>query len=1311
MSFIFVTPQVTLARNAGALYNYGLGTETMASLASTPDLNGLLNSVYVNSIGSTATSQVAKVFVANLGIKGDSAVKLAEDYVVAQLNSVVASGRGKVINDILIAFSGLTEDATFGAFATAWNAKVAAAVAYASKPGSTDVTWDVATSAGPAQTFYMLTPGIDIVTGSAGNDTFDGSVNNFGVPTLTAVDSLNGGTGTDTLIAANVGGALTLSAIEQLRFLGNPPAGVAIDFFGITGATSVSLENGTAATALSNLDSTSIGLTISNQAGAAAGTTLNFANAALAGAADSLAVKLVAVNAGNGLTINQLAGANTSGLASLTLDSSGSASNILGTVGAAAGTPGAAVVGQVAGVAANVLSSVTVTGSAPLTLNGSLQAGVLNFDASAASGGVTATLGAPVAVAGRVVSVTGGAGNDTFTVDAVGANLSVVGGTGSDTVNVGALGVQATDTLTGGDGTDTLRTGVPVAAAAAVNVTGFETLRLDAQALGGPFTQSAAAIAGLTAVQVAGAAGADAFTVSNHTAQTFTVRAAAAVDTLTITPSTDTSGDAVALTLNFGTSTAGVTLGQLTVDQYETVSITAAADTANSANAVNQLNGTVLKTLNVTNNSAGALTITNAAGTAYGNLTTVDGTNSTGGLVLFNAGVLLSTAATISGGSAADVITGSTSSDSISGNGGADNITGGGGNDRLDGGDGADTLTGAGGNDVISGGAGDDSITAGAGNDSLVGGDGAEVFVIATTANNTTQLTANDTIDGGDGTDFVQLVYAGAHAINFAPQTEARFTNVRGLEGIQLTIGAAANTGASLALGDIMLGSFGNSITINHSAADIARAAFTAANTVDASAVINNSAKVTYTGDGQTNTYRMSNGIDVVNLGAGNDFAVVTNPLFLQATDTLNGGAGADALAINAGAAAISISTATLANVAGFETITANFAAASLGGLTFTLADSFATANRNAANGDLTIGVVEGGGVGALTVNGAAVLAGTQLLVTSSGRTDSIVGGAGDDTVTFGAGNLNIGETVTGGDGTDTLEFTGDNSLTGPTVSGFEKILFNNAGGAVALTGLVSVFNGQTFAVVEDDAVNDVNRITLAANGTSVIDFSRITTAAGTVNGTTAATAFSLNDQIIVDLGAASNLNLANTYTGSALADSVIGGGLADTISGGAGADTIDGGVGDDRLTGGAGADLLTGGVGADTFVFAAGASGFPSTTNFDEITDPFAGADVIDFGGFALTADAGTGTGLTVNANGLVTAGAASLAAFITALGTSTSTTAGSTLIYNDITDSYLFISDGTAGLGASDVLVKLTGLFAVTGATFTNGDITLVA
>lgn len=197
MSFTFVTPQVTLARNAGALYNYGLGSASMSTLASSQDLVGLLNSAYATNVGSAATTQVAARLVANLGITG-AAATAAEAFVVAQLNPVAVAGRGKVISDLLAQFSSLTSDATYGAAASAFNARVAAAVAYADRPWATDTTFAMAGQ-------LSLSIYRDELQGSSGNDVFTARVvqNTLGEQTneLATGDMIVGGAGTDTLQA------------------------------------------------------------------------------------------------------------------------------------------------------------------------------------------------------------------------------------------------------------------------------------------------------------------------------------------------------------------------------------------------------------------------------------------------------------------------------------------------------------------------------------------------------------------------------------------------------------------------------------------------------------------------------------------------------------------------------------------------------------------------------------------------------------------------------------------------------------------------------------------------------------------------------------------------------------------------------------------------------------------------------------------------------------------------------------------------------------------------------------------------------
>lgn len=176
------------------------------------------------------------------------------------------------------------------------------------------------------------------------------------------------------------------------------------------------------------------------------------------------------------------------------------------------------------------------------------------------------------------------------------------------------------------------------------------------------------------------------------------------------------------------------------------------------------------------------------------------------------------------------------------------------------------------------------------------------------------------------------------------------------------------------------------------------------------------------------------------------------------------------------------------------------------------------------------------------------------------------------------------------------------------------------------------------------------------------------------------------------------------------------------TVTGTVAAETIIGGAGNDVITGGAGVDVLTGGTGTNSFVFAAGANGAaPSATVFDTITDFRTGTNSIDFGATALAISnqavaAGAGVA-TIGASGIATFNAADttfaqhLAAVEAAIDGATAT-AGEFAIWQEGADAYLFISDAVAGVGANDVLIKLTGVtVGVGGVTVVGGDITAIA
>jgi S-layer protein len=177
-----------------------------------------------------------------------------------------------------------------------------------------------------------------------------------------------------------------------------------------------------------------------------------------------------------------------------------------------------------------------------------------------------------------------------------------------------------------------------------------------------------------------------------------------------------------------------------------------------------------------------------------------------------------------------------------------------------------------------------------------------------------------------------------------------------------------------------------------------------------------------------------------------------------------------------------------------------------------------------------------------------------------------------------------------------------------------------------------------------------------------------------------------------------------STLTGSStIASSITGGTGADTINGGAGADTLVGGAGADSITGGAGADILTGGTGADTFVFTTASTGTPSATNFDTITDftKTAGAsfDIIKATALILsTQTAAASSGVATITAGVATFNSAdtTFAQHLTAVAAAQQAVAGATTIWQEGSDSYLYVSDGTLAVAATDVLIKLTGVTA---------------
>lgn len=160
MSYILITTETIIARNAGALYGKACGFESMTNYSNQMNTNPneFLSILYSNYIGASSTAVVAESLIQNLGITNLAAAQIGVDYVKAQLDETSIGMRGALINDILSQFSRLTTDPTFGVFATVWNTQIAKAENYAKTPSHGDISFANITSTDPESPLGVNNP-------------------------------------------------------------------------------------------------------------------------------------------------------------------------------------------------------------------------------------------------------------------------------------------------------------------------------------------------------------------------------------------------------------------------------------------------------------------------------------------------------------------------------------------------------------------------------------------------------------------------------------------------------------------------------------------------------------------------------------------------------------------------------------------------------------------------------------------------------------------------------------------------------------------------------------------------------------------------------------------------------------------------------------------------------------------------------------------------------------------------------------------------------------------------------------------------
>jgi serralysin len=314
-------------------------------------------------------------------------------------------------------------------------------------------------------------------------------------------------------------------------------------------------------------------------------------------------------------------------------------------------------------------------------------------------------------------------------------------------------------------------------------------------------------------------------------------------------------------------------------------------------------------------------------------------------------------------------------------------------------------------------------------------------------------------------------------------------------------------------------------------------------------------------------------------------------------------------------------------------------------------------------------------GVLALSTTEASVKANaaqTATTIVAGSGLDSLVGGGASDSLSGGAGN----DTLSGGVGNDTLV------------------------GGLGDDSLVGGIGNDTYVV---DSSNDV----LVEQGNGGTDL---------VQSMVGSYALSANLENLVFTGTGGFTGIGND-----LANRISGGASIDSLTGGAGNDTLSGGTGNDTLSGGRGVDSLTGGAGSDFFVFAAGDTG--QTSGSDTIADFAIGAvdigDRIDFAvGLVQASSSATATKDKASVNqttGIATFAKGSGASLVDALGdcAAATTGAGQFALFqvNGKGNYYLFISDGTAGVGVNDVVVQLVGVTTIGGVDLAGGNLTITS
>lgn len=1047
--------------------------------------------------------------------------------------------------------------------------------------------------------------GNDTITAGAGNDDINAGGDDdriiFGSGDFNNIDSVNGGTGVNTLVVAAADGegytapvTATVSNIQILEVSTAGTAGADLNVAEIASSiTTVDLDLGSAAGNYTVTMNTGAS-TLNVGAAVAATGTLNVVQAGAPAAGDSITINNTAGNLDvfnnitstgfETVTLNTGSGSTEQQIPTFTINASSASSNV----------------------------NLNIEGSNPVDISTALVSnttGLLTVDASQMvpmpAGTLTLDINAVTLGAGGTLSVTGSAGDDAIagattrqsTIDGGLGNDNIAGSTLADSL----LGGEGADTITGGNGNDTVRGGagsdvitvsvgvVDVDAGEdndtvdmGVSLTEGDIVKGGAGTLdtlvvtdGVAFANLATYVEEFEVLRLEGSADAltqdmSVFANANQLNKWTEIQDNATGspnNTLTLNnvgtavTQLDTNG-ATSLTVN---RVAGAPSTTLRVDAYSGAATIGTLDVAEEENLTIGGNLTITTaqassatgTLNLDSDS-GQLTITtlNVSGSLTGLSVTGDNSviisNAIGGATNLATATSALTAGNLKINASNSTVAGFTFTGSATT--GEQTVIAGGGNDvvNANGGelnvltqDGADSITGSSGADTIDSGAGNDTISAAAGSDQIIAGLGVDSVTLtaesAGTGNDTITQRLSDS-KAATATNFASPLVQVGDTLTFGNGVDVVTGFTAGVGGDTLNVVANGATDRAVLVGATVAALTSGKVYVASGDYNEATGVFTVRASGTGADTMIVQAKTSATGSTNLTTN------ESVLILKGVVDTTIADSQFVDGPETYT---------------VTQSTTVSAATGAGGGTIDGGWTAATL------VADGY-----DSISGDqvvpYTLSVnVAGGGLGAATQTFNRE---TGAYTSNTANDYTALKYLNVSTFTFGGGGdtyttTNVGTgstTVIGGAGTDEVvlavgaNVSSLNLGTSTVVTGFENINAAANGGALTATMVAGSRSYVTSAYADNVTFANMGGNTLTLDADAVAQNTTLTLSAGESTDTIDAAAVGRTD-FVGDLNASALTARLNLDLGDASDDgiSIITGNNLTTISGSAASDTV----------------------------------------------------------------------------------------------------------------------------------------------------------